>query len=85
MAIENLPPMKAPKGWQPNSDQQDEIDNDPRLQKMNNDDLYFYFANAKGDAGSARKRPAASSSSPAVPGIGLGAIFSRLNQAMGGK
>jgi hypothetical protein len=47
MPIESLKLKKAPAKWAPDKDQAAMIQQDPRLQRMTRDDLYFFFNQPK--------------------------------------
>jgi hypothetical protein len=51
MPIEDIQVPKAPKGWQPNSDQRARIANDPRLQRLSRDELFAMFGQRGGSFG----------------------------------
>lgn len=47
MPIESIQMPKAPQGWRPTSDQQQQIQRDRRLQSLSRDELYSYFNKPK--------------------------------------
>lgn len=46
MPIESIQMPRAPQGWTPNADQAARVQNDPRLRRLNRDDLYHALNNA---------------------------------------
>lgn len=84
-----MPGFKDPSaGWTPTPDQQQQIANDSRLQKMSRLDLYYYFGQKGSNAASAPASPPPpppkQQPQPAAQGWGLGSILSRLNNALSG-
>lgn len=84
MPIEDITVPKAPKGWQPTSDQRRQVQNDPRLQRMSLDDLYFYFNQPKSNNVEVRRGSTpAPRQAPAQSGGIFGWVDS-VRQALGG-
>lgn len=90
MALEPIRTTKAPKDWRMSSDQQRQIANDSRLQRMSRDDLYFYFnqpktpAKREGGGGGARPAPRANRDSGG-PASGLFGWVDTITNALRGK
>lgn len=85
MPLEDIEVKKAPKGWTPTSDQRRRIEEDPRLQRLSTDELYFFF-NQKPRDGTRVQRgtaPAPGKKKPESSGV-FGWVDS-VREALGGN